>query len=131
MEEGGFAGPAPRGVERVLYVVEGGVDLILRAAPAKSLGPGGFAYCPPDTPFEMRATATSSINVFEKRYVIRRGFSIPEPVFGVDRDVEGTPFMGDPTRYSKYFCPATRGMTWLSMSSPFSPGRRSRWSRSM
>ena len=33
MEEGGFAGPASRGVERVLYVVEGGVDLILRARP--------------------------------------------------------------------------------------------------
>jgi (S)-ureidoglycine aminohydrolase len=105
MEAGGCAGPASRGVERVIYVVEGGVDLILRGTPAKSLGPGGFAYCPPDTQFEMRATATSSINVFEKRYVIRRGFSIPEPVFGVDREIEGTAFMGDPDAILKVLLP--------------------------
>jgi (S)-ureidoglycine aminohydrolase len=105
MEAGGSAGQPVRGVERVIYVVEGGVDLMLRGAHARSLGPGGFAYCPPDTFVEMRATVTSSINVFEKRYVVRRGFSIPEPAFGNDSEVEGTAFMGDPDAILKVLLP--------------------------
>jgi (S)-ureidoglycine aminohydrolase len=105
MESGGCAGQAPRSVERVIYVVEGGLDLVLRGAHVRSLGPGGFAYCPPDTNVEAWATVTSSINVFEKRYVIRRGFSIPEPVFGDEQEVEGTAFMGDPGATLKVLLP--------------------------
>ena len=53
----------------------------------------------------MRANVTSSINVFEKRYVIQRGYSIPEPIFGDERDVEGTAFMGDPDAILKILLP--------------------------
>ena len=68
MEPGGTAGPAPAGVERVIYVVEGQVAIALAGSSERSLGPGGFAYCPPDAQFELRATAPSRLNVFEKRY---------------------------------------------------------------
>jgi (S)-ureidoglycine aminohydrolase len=105
MESGGSAGQPPRSVERVIYVVEGGVDLVYKGSHVRSLGPGGFAYCPPDTLVDVRATETSSINVFEKRYVIRRGFSIPEPLFGDDGEVEGTAFMGDPDAILKVLLP--------------------------
>jgi (S)-ureidoglycine aminohydrolase len=105
MESGASSGHAPRGVERVIYVVEGEVDLMLKGSHARSLGPGGFAYCPPDAHIEVRATVTSSINVFEKRYVIRRGFSIPEPLFGNEGEVEGTAFMGDPDALLKVLLP--------------------------
>jgi (S)-ureidoglycine aminohydrolase len=105
MEAGGCVGYAPRGVERVIYVVEGGVDLAYKSARVRSLGPGGFAYCPPDSNVEVRATVTSSINVFEKRYVVRRGFSIPEPIFGDEGEVQGTAFMGDPDAILKVLLP--------------------------
>lgn len=59
MEPGGAAGQPPPGVERVLYVLEGQVDLALPGTSERSLGPGGFAYCSPDTPVELKATAPS------------------------------------------------------------------------
>ena len=42
MESGGSAGQPLRGVERVIYVVEGGVDLKLRGSQDRSLGAGGL-----------------------------------------------------------------------------------------
>jgi (S)-ureidoglycine aminohydrolase len=95
MERGGAAGQTPPGVERVLYVLEGQIVLTLPGTNEQSLGPGGFAYCPPDTRIELRATAPSRLNVFEKRYVIRPGFPRPDSLCGNVQDVAGTPFMGD------------------------------------
>src|SRR5271156_3807821 len=64
MEPGGAAGQSPPGVERVLYVLEGQLEVALPGPAARSLGPGGFAYYPPDTPVTARATAPSRLNVF-------------------------------------------------------------------
>jgi (S)-ureidoglycine aminohydrolase len=105
MEPGGAGGQAPPGVERVLYVLEGHVDLILPGTSEQSLGAGGFAYCPPDTLVELRSTAPSRLNVFEKRYVIRPGFPVPEPLCGNERDVASTAFMGDPDAMLKVLLP--------------------------
>jgi (S)-ureidoglycine aminohydrolase len=105
MEPGGAAGRPPAGVERMLYVLEGQLEVTLPGSAACSLGPGGFAYCPPDTPVTARATAPSRLNVFEKRYLAQPGFPIPEPLWGHDRDVAGTPFMNDPDAILKVLLP--------------------------
>jgi (S)-ureidoglycine aminohydrolase len=105
MEPGGGAGQPLPGVERVLYVLEGQVDLTLPGSSVRSLGPGGFAYWPPDTHGELRATAPSRINVFEKRYVTQAGFPTPESLCGDAREIEGTPFMGDPDAILKILLP--------------------------
>jgi (S)-ureidoglycine aminohydrolase len=105
MEPGASAGQPPPGVERVLYVLEGQVDLTVPGSSARSLGPRGFAYCPPSTHVAVRATAASRLNVFEKRYVIRPNFAIPDPVIGDERDVAGAPFMGDADAILKVLLP--------------------------
>jgi len=106
MEPGGTAGPAAHGVERVLYVLEGQVTLAFPGSSERSLGPGGFAYCPPETQAHLRATAPSRLNVFEKRYASREGIAIPDAVCGDERDVEGTPFMGDSGAMLKVLLPS-------------------------
>jgi (S)-ureidoglycine aminohydrolase len=105
MEPGGAAGQPAPGVERVLYVLEGQIDLSWPGSRPQSLGPGGFAYCPPNAHIEARATVPSRLNVFEKRYVTQPGRPVPETVCGHDSDVEGTPFMGDPDAILKVLLP--------------------------
>jgi (S)-ureidoglycine aminohydrolase len=105
MEPGGTAGPAPAGVERVIYVLEGQVASALPGSSERSLGPGGFAYCPPDAQVELRATAPSRLHVFEKRYANLPGTPVPGPLCGDERDVEAAPFMGDPDAMLKVLLP--------------------------
>jgi (S)-ureidoglycine aminohydrolase len=96
MERGGNAGPAPPGVERVLYVLEGELAVTLPGAGTCTLVAGGFAFCPPDSPAVVRARAPSRLNVFEKRYIARPGVPLPESLYGDEREVAGAPFLGDP-----------------------------------
>ena len=123
MEPGGAAGQPPPGVERVIYVLEGQVDLILPGGSEQSLGPGGFAYCPPDTLVELRATAPSRLNVFEKRYVIRAGFprslNRSSATSGMSR---APPSWATRTRSSRSCYRAIRDSTWPSTCSHFKPG---------
>jgi (S)-ureidoglycine aminohydrolase len=105
MEEGGRAGPAPPGVERVLYVVEGEATLTLPHAAERTLGAGGFAYCPPGADIVVRAVAPSRLNLFEKRYEPWSGIPVPGPICGDERDVIGNPFLGDPNAILKVLLP--------------------------
>jgi (S)-ureidoglycine aminohydrolase len=105
MEEGGRAGPAPPGVERVLYVVDGEVALTLPHAGERTLGAGGFAYCPPGSDASTRAITPSCLNLFEKRYVAWPSTPLPGPFCGDERDVTGNPFLGDPNALLKVLLP--------------------------
>jgi (S)-ureidoglycine aminohydrolase len=97
MEAGGTAGPAWTGVERVLYVLEGEVALTI-GREEHLLKAGGFAYVPPQTPMELRASTPARLNFFEKPYEPLSGGAarLPAPVVGQEQRVEGAPFMGDP-----------------------------------
>jgi (S)-ureidoglycine aminohydrolase len=105
MEQGGTAGPAPAGVERVLYVLDGQVVVALPGSTERSLDPGGFVYCPPGIHVGVHATLPSRVNVFEKRYASRPGTPVPAALCGDQRDVQGTPFMGDPDTMLKVLLP--------------------------
>jgi (S)-ureidoglycine aminohydrolase len=96
MEPGATASPAAPGVERVLFVLEGSIELELIRGGRHTLGPGGFAYLPPDGDGPLRATAASRLCVFEKRYEPLPGVPPPGAWFGNERDVRGEPFLGDP-----------------------------------
>jgi (S)-ureidoglycine aminohydrolase len=122
MEPGGTAGQPPPGVERVLYVLEGQIDVTPPGTGTRSLGPGGFAYCPPDTHVEARANAPSQLNIFEKRYVIRPGFARPESICGNLQDVAGTAFMGDPDAMLKVLLPRDPRFDMAVNVFTFSPG---------
>ncbi len=92
MEPGALAAPAAPGVERVLYVLEGEIAL----EGGQVLGPGGFAYVPPEGHRPLTAAAASRLCVFEKTYAPLPGVEPPHGFVGNAGDVAGTPFLGDP-----------------------------------
>jgi (S)-ureidoglycine aminohydrolase len=97
MEPDGIVAPAPAGVERVVFVLEGEVEVeLLGVGERQTLGEGGFAYLPSDGPGALRATSASRVCVFEKSYEPARGVGMPGPRSGNVRDVRGAPFLGDP-----------------------------------
>jgi (S)-ureidoglycine aminohydrolase len=96
MEAGAVASPAAPGVERVLFVLDGEVEVELTRGVPHALGPGGFAYLPPNGDCPLRANSESRLCVFEKRYVPLPRVSPPQARAGLERDVPGEPFLGDP-----------------------------------
>src|SRR5262245_56706106 len=96
MEAGASAAPAPSGIERCVYVLEGSLTVQTPGASQRVLDPGGFAFLPPDDRSTLRAPAPCKLNVFEKRYVPRNGAGQPVRTVGHERDVRGEPFLGDP-----------------------------------
>ena len=96
MEPGVMAGPPPAGVERVVYVLEGSVEVSPPRGPARTLDPGGFAFVPAGAHCPIRCVTSARLNVFEKRFAPLPGAPAPGPIVGHERDVEGRPFQGDP-----------------------------------
>ncbi len=105
LEPGGAAAPPLAGVERFIYVLEGDVILELRAEAAHNLGPGGYAFVPPEVPSQLRANSACRLNIFEKRYVPLAGAGAPRPILGQEQDVAGVPFLGDPDAVLKTLLP--------------------------
>src|SRR5580704_14045074 len=66
MQPGGIAGPSARGVERVVYVLEGSLTLLPPGEPERKLSAGGFAFAPAGIDLRMRSEAGCRLNVFEK-----------------------------------------------------------------
>jgi (S)-ureidoglycine aminohydrolase len=96
LDDGGTAGPAAAGVERVLYVLDGTVAVRPPGGPDRTLTAGGYAFVPAGVQMPLRATGAARLNVFEKRYAPRPGVAAPKLIIGREQDVEGTPFLGDP-----------------------------------
>jgi (S)-ureidoglycine aminohydrolase len=105
MDPDGHAAPAPPGVERVLYVLEGEATLALPDLPERVVCPGSFAYWPPGAAGMLRALTACRLNVFEKRYVPWPGVATPGPICGQEREVDGAPFLGDPDAVLKVLLP--------------------------
>jgi (S)-ureidoglycine aminohydrolase len=97
MEPGALSTPAAPGVERVLYVLEGRVEIEidLAAGYPRTLGPGDFAYVPPDADSPLRAVEASRLCLFEKRYEALPGVDPPGALAGHEGDARGEPFLGD------------------------------------
>jgi (S)-ureidoglycine aminohydrolase len=96
MEPGAEGGTPPPGVERVLFVLEGEVEVELTLGVPHALGPGGFAYLPPDGVFPLRANSECRLCVFEKRYTPLPDVESPGARAGTVTEVPGEPFLGDP-----------------------------------
>ena len=106
MEPGGRSAPPPEGVERVLYVIEGQVNLACPSTPACVLESGGFAYCPPGAVTEIRALSPCRLNIFEKKYEPRPEVPLPDAIAGNESQIAGTPFLGDPAAVLKVLLPS-------------------------
>jgi (S)-ureidoglycine aminohydrolase len=90
------ARPPADGIERVIYVLDGIVELAIAGQDVRTLEAGGFAFLPAGTDSRLVAVSAARFNVFEKRFTPRSGEALPSPVFGHERDVPGKPFLGDP-----------------------------------
>ena len=86
---GGTRAPVAPGREHFLYVLEGGVDA------GVPLGPGGFAYVPPDAPLELAAPDGATLLWLRRAYEPADGFLVPAALSG-DRADE--PFTDTPTQ---------------------------------
>jgi (S)-ureidoglycine aminohydrolase len=105
MEPEASAAPAPPGVERVVYVIDGEVSLKMDRAEEQRLTPGGYAYLPSNESATLRARGASRLNIFEKRYAALPGWACPRPLLGQEQQVEGVPFLGDPDALLKTLLP--------------------------
>jgi (S)-ureidoglycine aminohydrolase len=105
MEPGAVSGAPLLGIERMLYVLEGEVQLQTATSDDHTLRTGGFAYLPPGGAALVRATAASRLNVFEKRYVPRQGANAPALRVGQEQELAGESFLGDPDANLKTLLP--------------------------
>jgi (S)-ureidoglycine aminohydrolase len=122
MQPGGVAGPAAPGVERVLYVLEGEIELSLPDSDQWVVGPGGFAFCPSDVHVPVRALNRARLNVFEKRYVPHPDYPLPVAICGNEREVEGAAFLGDPDAVLKVLLPTDPSFDLAVNVFTFQPG---------
>jgi (S)-ureidoglycine aminohydrolase len=97
MEPGGTSAPAPPGIERFIYVLEGSATVQSTGDTERTIQTGGYAFFPAGDQSTFRPEAPCRIHVFERRYVARLGHSAPRRIVGQERDVEGVPFLGDPS----------------------------------
>jgi (S)-ureidoglycine aminohydrolase len=78
---GGTDAPVAPGLETFVYGLDG--DVSLRADGREhGLGPGAFAYLPPEVGFELSATAASRVLWLKRPYEAWPGLGAPEAVAG-------------------------------------------------
>jgi (S)-ureidoglycine aminohydrolase len=92
MEARATSAPAASGVERVVFVLDGRVEVGSKQA----LDPGGFAYFPPGDAGVIHSAEPARICVFEKRYLPLPRVEPPAARVGHASEVPGEPFLGDP-----------------------------------
>lgn len=83
---GGSDRPEPdAGGESVLFVIEGGLTVLLGGTP-HPLGVGGYAYLPPGADWRLRndGAGTARYHWIRKAYEPVEGLALPEPVFTSD-----------------------------------------------
>ncbi|PXW65754.1 bifunctional allantoicase/(S)-ureidoglycine aminohydrolase [Methylobacterium sp. B4] len=83
---GGSDRPEPdAGGESVLFVIEGGLTVLLGGTP-HPLGVGGYAYLPPGADWRLRndGAVTARYHWIRKAYEPVEGLALPEPVFTSD-----------------------------------------------
>jgi (S)-ureidoglycine aminohydrolase len=117
MEAGAVAGAAFGGMERVVYVLEGAIEIEERTLQA-----GGFAYLPAGADVRLRAAAPSRLNVFEKPYAALPGAPLPRLLLGQEQDIQGEPFLGDPDALLKTLLPVESSFDLAVNVFTFRPG---------
>lgn len=90
---GGSDKPEPDAdAEAVLFVVEGEMTLTLKGE-KHSMTPGGYAFIPPGTDWQLRNEADAPVRFhwIRKAYEFVEGIDVPEPFVTNENDIEPTP----------------------------------------
>jgi (S)-ureidoglycine aminohydrolase len=108
--------------EALLFVLDGSVVAGV-GEQEELLAPGGFCYLPPDQRFHIRADgAAARLLLFQRRYAPLPGVALPEPIFGHEQEVAGTPFLGDEAAMLKTLLPDTLAFDMAVNIFTFQPG---------
>lgn len=118
---GRWAGAAPGGLERFVFVVSGEVMLEL-AGETYTLPAHGYAYLPPEVPHTVRAPSPATLCVFERRYVPLAGAGSPEHVVGHEAENPGEPFLGDEGVTVRKLLPEAPAFDLMVSTMTFAPG---------
>lgn len=87
--EGTKVGPAPDGIARFLFCLEGALDL----SAGQHLGPEGYAFLPPGSDIAVTCDGPARFVLFEWRFLPRG--EVPAPVFGTVAATPGSALRGD------------------------------------
>ncbi len=99
---GGSDRPEPdQRAEGVLFVVEGGLDLKL-AGRTHEMGPGGYAYIPPGSDWQVRNHGEGPVRFhwIRKAYEAVDGIDVPDALVANENDVAPTPMPGTDGRWA-------------------------------
>jgi (S)-ureidoglycine aminohydrolase len=84
---------------------------------------GGFAFVPPETPYEIAGlTADAKLLVFRKEYEPLAEYEAPAFFTGHERDVSETPFLGDPHARLKVLIPDSQAADMAVNIFTYEPG---------
>ncbi len=93
--------------EWVLYVTGGEITLAVGDR-RETLTTGGYAYLPPDTTYRLAAAGPpANVLIFEKKHQPFVGCERPSLLVGHEREIPGTPFLGDPAAMLQILLPDT------------------------
>ena len=104
MEKGGEGTPPLPGVERFVFVLEGGLS-VQTEADTFGLEPKGYAFFPAGEPHVITATSKTRLNVLERRFIPPETDEPLPIIVGNEAEVEGEPFLGDANLTVKKFLP--------------------------
>lgn len=92
-------------LETVLYVHEGSCRLQIEAE-SRTLGVGGFAFCPSSADLQfLEAVEGTAVTCFRKVFEPLAGFEPPPALFGNAQTIEAKPFLGNPKAMLKTLLP--------------------------
>lgn len=96
----------PPGIERFIFVLEGGAMLSKASlAAAANLTKGSFAYCPPDREYNFIGQESGQLIIFDRRYTPLDGQKPPEFIVGHESEQPSSPFLGDENAQLKSLLP--------------------------
>ncbi len=95
-QQGGSAHVAASDLQTFGFVMGGGALASVGDERAR-LGDGGFFYCPAGSDWSLTSPKKGTqVTLFQKKYVPLPGEEAPRAILGDQKDVAGTPFLGDP-----------------------------------
>jgi len=96
-EAGARAGAPPPGVERFVFVVDGGVTAEARGIGRVDLGYEGYLYAPPGALLALVATEATQLLIVDRHAIsVPVGANPPAAIARSLADVPKLPFLGDP-----------------------------------
>jgi (S)-ureidoglycine aminohydrolase len=109
------------GIQRFVYVLEGQLHVHLGKG-KKTLRPGGYAYLPVGTDYQLRSPKHARLLVIEKTYNRLPGTNTPEPVIGHESEKKAGAFLGDEALQLKLLLPDVPAMDMAVNIFEYAPG---------